>query len=294
MEDRPPLALCVEDDVSARDGSGSVARMTEQLLVSPAWLVAHHADPNVRVIDPRKPEDYASGHVPGSIHARNDYKDLAHPLHVMRPDQAQAAVRALGISANTSVIVLGDGMLSGRAWWFLRYHGHSDVRIADGGFAAYVAAGGAVATDVVTVAAGDFTPRVDPSLIARAEDVRGELGSRTKVLDVRSDAEWQGSNTMDHERVGHVPGAAHVVWTDMLAAQEPYVFRTPGEIRGIMQRAGITPQDRVVTVCEVGWRAAHSAFALRLAGFDDVRVYDASMREWDNRADLPLEPPETV
>ena len=265
--------------------------MSDDLLVSPAWLVAHHADPDVRVIDPRKPEEYAAGHVPGSIAARSDYKDLARPLHVMPPDQAQAAIRALGISASTRVIVVGDGMLSGRAWWFLRYHGHSDTRLADGGFAAYVAAGGPVSADAVAVPPGDFVARVDPSLICRADDLRREIGSATKLLDVRSDAEWQGSNTMDHTRVGHIPGATHVVWTEMLAPEEPYLFRSPSEIRSLLASRGITAKDRVVTVCEVGWRAAHSAFALKLAGFADVRVYDASMREWDNREDLPLDPP---
>jgi len=265
--------------------------MSDDLLVSPAWLVAHHADADVRVVDPRKPEEYAAGHVPGSISARSDYKDLARPLHVMPPDQAQTAIRALGISAGTRVIVVGDGMLSGRAWWFLRYHGHHDTRLSDGGFSAYVAAGGPVSTDAVAVPTGDFVARVDPSLICRADDLRREIGSATKLLDVRSDAEWQGSNTMDHKRVGHIPGATHVVWTEMLAPEEPYLFRSPSEIRSLLASRGITAKDRVVTVCEVGWRAAHSAFALKLAGFADVRVYDASMREWDNRDDLPLEPP---
>ena len=265
--------------------------MNDDLLVSPEWLVARHADANVRVLDPRKPEEYAAGHAPGSVSARNDYKDLARPLHVMPPDQAESAIRALGISGDTTVIVLGDGMLSGRAWWFLRYHGHPDTRMADGGFAAYVAAGGPVSTAPVRVPPGDFTPRVEESLICRADELGREIGAGTKLLDVRSDAEWQGSNTFDHKRVGRIPGATHVVWTEMLSAQEPYVFRTPDEIRAILGVKGITQKDRVVTVCEVGWRAAHCAFALRLAGFRDVRVYDASMREWDDREDLPLDPP---
>ena len=67
--------------------------------------------------------------------------------------------------------------------------------------------------------------------------------------------------------------------------------RTPEEIRRVAAQRGIAQGDRVITVCEVGWRASHTAFALRLAGFRDVRVYDASMREWDNREDLPLDPP---
>lgn len=265
--------------------------MSDDLLVSPEWLVAHHADEDLRVIDPRKPEEYAAGHVPGSVNARSDYKDLARPLHVLPPDQAEAAIRALGISARTTVIVLGDGMLSGRAWWFLRYHGHPDTRIADGGFAAYVAAAGPVSTEAVSVSTGDFTPRVESSLICNADQLRREIGAGSKPLDVRSDAEWHGSNTFDHKRLGHIPGATHVVWTDLLAAQEPHLFRTPDEIRALLGQKGIKVKDRVVTVCEVGWRAAHSAFALRLAGFSDVRVYDASMREWDDREDLPLDPP---
>src|SRR3954469_24876300 len=187
------------------------------LLVSAEWLVAHHADPNVRVLDPRKPEEYAAGHVPGSVHARSDYKDLAHPLHVMPPVEAQAAIRALGISADTSVIVLGDGMLAGRAWWFLRYHGHRDTRLADGGFAAYAASGGPVSKDPVMVSPGNFVPHVDASLICRADELTREIAAGTKVLDVRSDAEWKGSNNFEHKRVGHIPGAVHVVWSDMLA-----------------------------------------------------------------------------
>jgi thiosulfate/3-mercaptopyruvate sulfurtransferase len=267
--------------------------MNDDLLVSPEWLAAHHTDANVRVIDPRKPEEYAAGHVPGSVNARSDYKDLERPLHVMPPDKAGAAIRALGISSGTSVVVLGDGMLAGRAWWFLRHHGHANTRISDGGFAAYVAAGGPVTTDVPSIAPGDFTPRIDPSLIIRADDLRREIGEGVKPLDVRSDADWKGSNNFAHKRVGHVPGATHVVWTEMLTAEEPFLFRAPDEIRALLAARGITPNDRVVTVCEVGWRAAHSAFALKTAGFNDVRVYDASMREWDDREDLPLEPPAT-
>ena len=261
------------------------------LLVSPEWLVEHHADAGVRVLDPRRPEDYARGHVPGAVHAWNGFKDQDRPLHVMTAEQAQRELRALGISGDTRVIVLGDGMLAGRVWWVLRHYGHRDVRIADGGHAAYVAAGGPESAEAAPVTIGDFTARAEPAVIARAEDLARELGGRTQVIDVRSDEEWRGSNNFKHKRVGHIPGAIHVLWTDLLSAGEPKRFRSPDEIRAILAKHGVTPSHRVVTVCEVGYRAAHSAFALRLAGFDDVRVYDASMREWDDREDLPLEPP---
>ena len=261
------------------------------MLVTPEWLVAHHTDARVRVIDPRASAEYAKGHVPGAVSANTPYKDPDRPLHVMTPAQAQDAIRALGISDDSTVIVSGVNMLAGRAWWFLRYHGHSDVRILDGGFEAYAAVGGLVSTEAPVVVPGTFRVRVDPSLIARADDLLRELASDTKILDVRSDAEWKGSNTMDHRRVGHIPGARHLLWELMLEPDAPHQFKSRSEIRAIAAQRGVTVDDRVVTVCEVGWRASHTAFALRYAGFTDVRVYDASMREWDNREDLPLEPP---
>jgi thiosulfate/3-mercaptopyruvate sulfurtransferase len=261
------------------------------LLVTPEWLVAHHADAGLRVLDPRRPEDYARGHAPGAVNAWSGFKDPDRPLHVIGADQAQREIRALGISADTRVVVLGDGMLAGRVWWFLRLYGHRDVRVADGGHAAYAAAGGPVTADAADVTIGDFVARVEPALLARSEDVLRDLGGRVQVLDVRSDEEWRGSNAYKHKRVGHIPGAIHLLWTDLLTEGEPKRFRSPEELRAILARHGIAPSHRVVTVCEVGYRAAHSAFALRLAGFDDVRVYDASMREWDDRDDLPLEPP---
>lgn len=262
-----------------------------ELLVTAEWLVAHHADPDVRIVDPRSPEDYAKGHVPGAVNANTAFKDPERPLHVMPPDPAEAAIRALGISDPSIVIVTHNGMLAGRAWWFLTYHGHRDVRILDGGFDAYRDAGGPVSADVPIVAPGTFHVRVDPGLIASAEDVLRELGGAARILDVRSDKEWQGSNTMSHLRVGRIPGARHLLWELVLEADPPHRFRRRDEIRAIAGARGIAPTDRVITVCEVGWRAAHTAFALRLAGFSDVRVYDASMREWDNDPELPLEPP---
>jgi thiosulfate/3-mercaptopyruvate sulfurtransferase len=265
-----------------------IVRTLSDLLVSPEWLVRHHADPNLRVLDPRRPEDFAKGHVPGALNAWSGFKDEANKLHVMPAEQAQKEIRALGVSDGTTVVVLGDGMLSGRVWWVLRLHGLRDARIADGGHAAYVAAGGPMSIETATVPPGDFTARRDASLISGPDDIARSLGSE-KILDVRGPEEWRGENRFEHKRVGHIPGAVHVIWDELLTAEKK--FRTPDEIRALVAKQGITPADPVVTVCEVGYRAAHTAFALRLAGFNDVRVYDASMREWDNREDLPLEPP---
>lgn len=262
-----------------------------ELLVDAVWLVAHHRDPVVRIVDPRSPEDYAKGHVPGAVSASTAFKDPDRPLHVMPPDQAEAAIRALGVSDDSTVVITHNGMLAGRAWWFLTYHGHRDVRILDGGFDAYRDAGGPVTTDVPAVVAGTFQARVRPELIARADDVRQAIGGETRILDVRSDQEWRGSNRMSHQRVGRIPGARHLLWELLLETNAPHRFRSPDEIRAIAAERGVAPGDPVITVCEVGWRAAHTAFALRLAGFSDVRVYDASMREWDNDLDLPLDPP---
>src|SRR5512140_1463547 len=134
------------------------------MLVTADWLVAHHADPRVRVLDPREGAEYDAGHVPGASNAHTPFKDPERPLHVMPPDHAAATISALGISEHDTVIITSIGMLGGRAWWFLRYHGHPDVRILDGGFEAYRDAGGPVSAERSPVAPAHFVARVDPTL----------------------------------------------------------------------------------------------------------------------------------
>jgi thiosulfate/3-mercaptopyruvate sulfurtransferase len=109
------------------------------------------------------------------------------------------------------------------------------------------------------------------------------------VLDTRTDGEWAGTNARGNARVGRVPGAHHLEWLNFVSRDDSRRFLPAEELQGLLTSAGIAGDKPVITYCQGGIRAAHAAFVLHLLGYDDVRVYDGSMRDWANRQDTPLE-----
>jgi thiosulfate/3-mercaptopyruvate sulfurtransferase len=108
------------------------------------------------------------------------------------------------------------------------------------------------------------------------------------VLDVRSDGEWNGTNTRGNKRQGHMPGAVHLEWTNNLSADPAKRWKSAEELKAMFEAAGVTPDKEVVTVCQGGIRAAQAAFTLNLLGYEKVRNYDGSFSDWGNREDTPI------
>jgi thiosulfate/3-mercaptopyruvate sulfurtransferase len=107
------------------------------------------------------------------------------------------------------------------------------------------------------------------------------------VLDVRSEDEYTGRNVRA-KRGGHVPGAAHVEWTDATAGDN--VLKPLEELRAMYEAQGVTPDKDVIAHCQLGVRASHTWFVLKhVLGYPNVRNYDGSWAEWGNRDDSPIE-----
>ena len=107
-------------------------------------------------------------------------------------------------------------------------------------------------------------------------------------VDVRSDGEWDGSNSRGNKRVGHVPGAIHVEWTNFLKEDKYQTFKSKDEIQKILDINAITPEQEIVTYWQGGIRAAHVYFVLKMMGYEKVKNYDGSMGEWANTDESPL------
>lgn len=263
------------------------------LLATPAGL-AHEIELGKAplLLDLRPPEAYTAGHLPGAIHL-----DL---WGVSLIDTDPAPLKAFmwmiehvlavhGVAAGTPVVVYDEqsGLRAARAFWFLEYFGHPSVRMLDGGFNAWTAAGLPVTRDAAPPPKSDWTGTREAATIADYRAVREAIGRDDAViLDTRSEGEHQGT-TVRAARGGAIPGAVHLEWTQNLAPDG--AFKPAGELQAMYERAGITPDKEVFTYCQGGYRAAHSYVALRLLGYPRVRNYVGSWKEWGDRSELPIE-----
>src|SRR3954469_21020379 len=154
-------------------------------LVDTAWVAAHAADANVRVVDMRQ-RGYDEGHVPGAVYvspvAIRDAK--APPTFLPTPAAFEHMMAALGISDTTRVVVYDErgGLYAARLWWILNYYGHTNVALMDGGWIKWAAEQRATSTAVPTPAATAFKVKPGTVKVATAEQVKAAINSTSMKL----------------------------------------------------------------------------------------------------------------
>lgn len=264
-----------------------------ELLITPAALSSALGSPNPpTLIDLRPAEQYAAGHLPGAVHL--DLWGLSLTDTDPAPMKAflwiiEHLLAERGVTADRPVVVYEEtsGTRAARAFWFLEYFGHADVRVLDGGTRAWLAAGLPLSCDHVAPRPTTWTGQRRDELVATWRDVLDRLDApEATIVDARSDGEYCGT-TVRAARGGRIPHAVHLEWTSNLGPDG--AFKPAAQLTAMYEAAGITPDREVVTYCQGGYRAAHSYLALRLLGYPRVRNYLGSWREWGDRTDLPIE-----
>ncbi|MEQ8146817.1 sulfurtransferase [Streptomyces sp. OP7] len=231
---------------------------------------------------------YAAGHLPGAVFVDLD-RELAsapgprgrHPL----PDLAVfgAAMRRAGVSAGTPVVVYdgGIGWAAARAWWLLRWTGHPDVRVLDGGLSAWE---GSLETAVPEPAEGDFVPEPGDTGVLDA-DGAADLARTGVLLDARAGERYRGEVEPIDPVGGHIPGALSAPTSDNVGADGR--FRPADELRARFGELGVTPDAPVGVYCGSGVSAAHEVLALAVAGVP-AALYVGSWSEWSSDPDRPV------
>lgn len=243
------------------------------------------------LLDVRPAHAFAGGQIRGALHLDvwgmslidTDPAPLRAFLWVI---QHLLALR--GVTHDRPVVVYEDdsGIRAARVFWFLEYFGHADVRVLDGGVRAWTERGLPLSREPGAPTPSEWIGTWQESRLATWRDVQARLGREdVAILDTRSEGEFCGT-TVRAARGGRVPGAIHVEWTANLG--ENGRFRSPGELRPLYERAGVTPDREVIAYCQGGYRAAHSYLALRVLGYPRVRNYLGSWKEWGDRAGLPV------
>jgi thiosulfate/3-mercaptopyruvate sulfurtransferase len=188
-------------------------------------------------------------------------------------------MRAAGVSQDRPVVVYddGDSTIAARGWWTLRYYGHADVRVLDGGYRAWAGAGYPVTTAEPVPAAGDFTAR--PGHMPLLDAASASKTARTGLLlDARAAERYRGETEPIDPVAGHVPGAVSAPTAANVTADG--TFLPPEELAARFEALGAKPGGAPVGVyCGSGVTAAHEVLALALAGIP-AALYVGSWSNW--------------
>jgi thiosulfate/3-mercaptopyruvate sulfurtransferase len=265
-----------------------------ELLIETQKLAQLLSSPQLRLLDARPPEEYRLGHLPGAVNLpalATDDLDANRRGFPIPPDWAERLFQGAGISSKSQVVIYDDqgSRFAARVFYVLEFFGHSNAQVLNGGFKKWRSEGLPLTTDSPSIAPGDFKPQANSSLIATSEWVKAHLNDpQVRLLDARSVAEFKGER-IQGPRGGHIPGAINLEWTRVLDSGEIKTFLDAPSLEKLFSDARISPGQEVVTYCQIGMRAAALYFALRLLGYERVRLYDGSWQDWSALADLPVE-----
>jgi len=265
------------------------------LMVDVQWL-KDNLD-KVNVIDARPDTDYNKGHIPGAVNAT--WQALCNMQGkpgqagwgvVLPQGELSAKIAALGISGKKPVIIYaqppGWGE-DGCVLWMLKMAGVKDAKMLEGGYAAWQTAGNESSKEAVKPVAATFKiAKMDENLTASTEYIKSNL-DQIKIVDSRSEKEYNGATDYGEARGGHLPGAINIPFENMF--NKDNTVKSADQLKQLFTEAGLKPDDEIVTYCTAGIRSAYMALVMRAVGFEKARNYDASFYEWAGNKALKVE-----
>jgi thiosulfate/3-mercaptopyruvate sulfurtransferase len=265
-----------------------------QLLIESPQLTRLLSSHQLRLLDARPASEFELGHLPGAVSLpaleTDDLEANRHGFPIP-PERAERLFRGAGITSSSEIVIYDDqgNRFAARVFYVLEFFGHQHVQILNGGLKKWRSEGRPLSTDSPRVVAGDFEPQANPAMIATSDWLNAHLHDpHIKLLDARSAPEFSGER-VEGPRGGRIPGAVNLEWTRVINPGEIKTFLDAPSLEKVFSEAQVLPGQEVVTYCQIGIRAAELYFALRLLGFEHVRIYDGSWEDWSSRADLPVE-----
>lgn len=279
--------------------AGGPAVSAAPVLVTPAWLADHLADPDLVVLHVGQLRaDYDRGHVPGARFVWFNYQngDLIEgtpraSYEMPDPKAVRQRLERLGVSSGSRIVIchpLGNSIAAARVYVTLDQAGLGpNTSILDGGLEAWKADGRPVVTAEPPARRGRLGS-VPPgrALVGMDEVVASYREPGVRLVDARPRPAYDGAQNIGQFRSGHIPGAVCVPYNALTDSLDRYL--PADSLRARFERAGVKPGERIIAYCGVGAGASPLYVAARIAGYD-VRLFDGSYEQWSRRLDLPIE-----
>jgi len=271
--------------------------MNKTILIEPAELLAELDQPNLRIFDtavflhPAKNgyraesgyEGYTRAHIPGAafFDLIKAFSDTSSGLgFTLQPVETLVkAAGSIGIGDDHKVVLYSAGhmMWATRAWWMMRYLGHRNIQVLNGGLDQWRAAGGAIESGANHYPDASLTATPQTDLFVDLQGMEAALDDGVCTVNALSRNLYTGEGEFNYGRAGHIPGSLHVHYENLM---ENGAFRDPSSLRSTFAAQELMSKTRLIMYCGGGISATIDAFACLLAGHQNVAVYDGSMSEW--------------
>ncbi len=264
------------------------------LVVEPEELAQCLGRDDLLIVDLCNPQTSASAQVPGAV--RLEYTSLLAsrlPAAGLLPDAATLGrvFSALGLTPEHHVIAYDDegGGKAGRVVWTLDMLGHGRASMLNGGIHAWANEGHPLAKAPASPAPRDYVAQIRGDAAADKDYILERIGNPDVVLlDTRTPEEYRGTNVRA-ERGGHIPGAINFNWILAIDQERNLRMKPPGELRTLLEDAGVTPDREVIAYCQTHHRSSHTYVVLKSLGYPRIKGYPGAWSEWGNLADTPIE-----
>jgi thiosulfate/3-mercaptopyruvate sulfurtransferase len=272
-----------------------------EVLVSTEWAAEHLNDPKVRLIEVDVDTTaYDQGHIPGAV-GWNWQTQLQDNVRrdLIDKTELERLLGKSGVANDTMILLYGDNnnWFAAYALWQLKYYGHKDARLINGGRKKWIEEKRSLTTEPAKVAATSYRASgPDESIRARKEEIFDILNKKksAQLVDVRSVDEFTGKiiappgMSETAQRAGHIPGAANIPWAQ--AANEDGTFKSADALKQLYGAKGISGDGEIIAYCRIGERSSHTWFVLKyLLGYGNVKNYDGSWTEWGNLVGAPVD-----
>jgi len=272
-----------------------------EVLVSTQWVADHLNDPKIRLVEVDvDTTGFDQGHLAGAVgwNWQTQLQDNVRRDLITKQALEQLLGQS-GISNDTTIILYGDNnnWFAAYALWQLKYYGHKDVRLMNGGRKKWLEEKRPLATEAARITPTTYRASgPDETLRARKENVFAiiEKTGGGQLVDVRSVDEFTGKiiappgMNETAQRAGHIPTAANIPWAQ--AANEDGTFKSADQLKQLYESKGVKGSGEVIAYCRIGERSSHTWFVLKyLLGYNNVKNYDGSWTEWGNLIGAPIE-----
>ena len=270
----------------------------ESALVTADWVEEHLNDPSIVLIEvDEDAEAYDKGHIPGAIKLdwKKDLQDGVRHDFVSK-EKLEALLSAKGVGNDDTVVFYGgnNNWFAAYAYWYLKYYGHDNLRLLDGGRKKWELDSRELTTEVADRPATTYVAKdADASIRAFRDEVIAAIGTKN-LIDVRSPDEYAGRLLapahLPQEQAqigGHIPTAGNVPWSK--AANDDGTFRSDEELRELYAEAGLDDAKDTIAYCRIGERSSHTWFVLKeILGHENVKNYDGSWTEYGALRAVPV------